>query len=425
MRDYLVLMLVVATIPLALYSPFYGLLGFSWLAYMRPQDLAWGLAASLPLSKYVALALFAGLLLRGKVNFIRRGAVPLALLALWAWLLVSCLTATHRDVAFEKFQDITKVILIALMTTVLVTSRNRFRLSIAVIALSLGFLGLKFGLYGILRGGVHFTRGVGGMIGDNNDFALALNMALPLLLFTGMWMQSRWVRWAAYGLVPLTALTVVFTHSRSGFLALAASVLYLTLRSRRKTMAIAAIVVLAAVGRLVVPASFYERIASIGNYQEDGSSMGRLNAWAASFHMANDYPVFGVGLDNFLFMFQYYAPDPDDVHVAHNTWLQVLAEAGYVGLLAYLALFMATWGTLLSTERLARRHDIRWAGDAAKFLEASTLAFMVGGTFLNRAHFDLLYHVVILSFCAKRITLGEIAARQDEVEARTVAERAA
>jgi probable O-glycosylation ligase (exosortase A-associated) len=347
------------------------------------------------------------------------------MLGLWVWLLVSCLTATHRDVAFEKFQDITKVILIAFMTTVLVTDGKRFRISVAVIALSLGFLGMKYGVYGILRGGVHFTRGVGGMIGDNNDFALALNMALPLLLFTGLWMKSRWVRWAALGLVPLTAITVVFTHSRSGCRGLAASVLYLTFRRRREALAIAAVVVLAAVGRLVVPASYYERIASIGNYQEDGSSMGRLNAWSASFHMANDYPIFGVGLDNFLFMFQYYAPDPDDVHVAHNTWLQVLAEAGYIGLLAYVVLFMAAWGTLFSTERLARRHGIRWAGDAARFLEASTLAFMVGGTFLNRAHFDLLYHVLILGFCAKRIVLHEIAAQQEEAGERSLVERAA
>ena len=414
MRDYLVLMLVVATIPLALYSPFYGLLGFSWLAYMRPQDLAWGLAASLPLSKYVALALMASMLLRGKVAIFRRGAVPFAMLGLWVWLLVSSLNATYRDVAFEKFEDITKVILIAFMTTVLLTDGKKFRVSVAVIALSLGFLGLKYGLYGILRGGVHFTRGVGGMIGDNNDFALALNMGLPLLVFTGLWIRSRWVRLAAFGLVPLTALTVVFTHSRSGFLALAATTLYLTFRSRRRALAIAAVVVMAGVGRLVVPASFYERIASIGTYQDDSSAMGRLNAWSASLHMANDYPIFGVGLDNFLFMFQNYAPDPDDIHVAHNTWLQVLAEAGYVGLLAYVALFLAAWGTMFSTERLARRHRIRWAGDAARFLEASTLAFMVGGTFLNRAHFDLLYHVLILSFCLKRITLQEIAIQHQE-----------
>lgn len=408
MRDYIVLMLVVATIPLAFYRPFFGLLGFSWLAYMRPQDLAWGLAATLPLSKYVALALWASLILRGKLSIFRRHLVTYAMAALWLWLFVSCCTAQHRDLAFDKLQDITKVMLIALISVVLVSDPKRLRISIGVIAFSLGFLGLKYGLYGILRGGVHFTRGVGGMIGDNNDFALALNMALPLLVYTGSEAGNRWVRRAALALVPLTAASVIFTHSRGGFLSLAAVTLYLLVHSRKKLRALALVALVAAVGSVVVPRSFYERIATIANFQEDGSSMGRLNAWQASLRMANDYPVSGVGLDNFLVQFIYYAPDPDDIHVAHNTYLQVLAEAGYTGLALYLFLFGATGWTLWRVRRRARRWRMTWSGRAARYLEASMLAFMVGGCFLNRAHFDLIYHVIILGCCLDRIQQHEI-----------------
>lgn len=414
MRDILVLVLVMATIPLALYRPFYGLLGFSWLAYMRPQDLAWGMAAAMPLSKYVAVALFLSLVLRGKIGILRRGAVSFAMLGLAAWLLISCLTAVHRDVAFEKLQDIYKVMLIAFMTTVLVTDRNRFRISLCVIGFSLGFLGMKYGVYGILRGGVHFTRGVGGMIADNNDFALALNMALPLLLFLSWEMQSRWFRLAAMALVPLTALTVIFTHSRGGFVTLCVVSLYLVLRSRRKLVALGALAILVLLGSIFVPESFYERMGTIVQFRDDGSSMGRLNAWQASWHMALDYPIFGVGLDNFLFMFRYYAPDPDDIHVAHNTWLQVLAEAGFVGLFAYVSLFVATWWTLAKAGRRARRHGLRWAVNGTRCLEASILAFMVGGTFLNRAHFDLTYHLMILSFCLHRIVAHEVRLAAEE-----------
>ena len=77
MRDYLVLALVLAVLPMALSRPFSGLLGFSWLAYMRPQNLAWGLAAELPLSKWVAAALWLSLILRGKVNIFRRHPITL------------------------------------------------------------------------------------------------------------------------------------------------------------------------------------------------------------------------------------------------------------------------------------------------------------------------------------------------------------
>src|SRR5207244_1961314 len=77
-RDLLVLLIVAAVIPLSLYNPFYGLLGFSWLAYMRPQDLSWGLARDLPLSKWVALAIYGSLLLRGKFNIFRPSRISFA-----------------------------------------------------------------------------------------------------------------------------------------------------------------------------------------------------------------------------------------------------------------------------------------------------------------------------------------------------------
>lgn len=425
MRDILVLIVVAATIPLAFYRPFYGLLGFSWLAYMRPQDLAWGLAASFPLSKIVALAIWVSLILRGNLNVFRRTPVTLAMLGLWVWLLVSVLAAQHRDVALEKFTDISKVFLIAFLTVVLVTDKKRFKISMAVIGVSLGLLGLKFGLFGVLRGGVHFTRGVGGMIGDNNDFALALNMSLPFLVFLATSLDSRWVRWAAGVMIPLTVLTILFTQSRGGFLALAAVTLYLVLRSKQRFVAVAVVALVALVGSQFVPESFYERIGSIVNYQEDSSAMGRLNAWQASVHMANDYPVFGVGLDNFMYLFRYYAPDPEQARVAHNTYLQILAEAGYVGLLLYLGLLGTSFWTFESVRRRASRHDMDWAVSGSTYLMGSLVAFVVGGVFLNRAHFDLTYHVMILGCCLDRIVRFEVNALRAREEDRARVSHAA
>lgn len=419
MRDYLVLALVLLTLPMAFYRPFFGLLGFSWLAYMRPQNLAWGMAAELPLSKWVAAALWASLIVRGKLNPFRRTPITLMMMALWGWLLISCITAQRTSIAFDKFEDITKVILVAMLTVVLVTDVKRFRLSMAVIGFSLGFLGLKYGVYGMLAGGVRFTRGVGGMIGDNNDFALALNMAIPVLVYLVWDLESKWWRLAALGAAPIMALTVVFTHSRGGFLSLAAIVLFLVLQSRRKLAAVFVVAALTLGASVFVPHSFYERIASIGDYEDDGSAQGRLNAWQASLDMANDYPLTGVGLDNFLSEFQYYAPDPDDVHVAHNTWFQVLAEAGYTGLLVYLALFAVTWVTLFRVRRRARRYGMRWAENGAKCLAASILAFMVGATFLNRAHFDLIYHIMALCAVLDRLTAHEIRLLRAEPEDQT------
>lgn len=86
----------------------------------------------------------------------------------------------------------------------------------------------------------------------------------------------------------------------------------------------------------------------------------RLAHWQAAIAMAQDHPLFGVGLGN-------YALRYTDYHLinweaplghAHNLYLNFLAETGVVGLAAYLAFWMSifrvTWTTLKHPERTGR-----------------------------------------------------------------------
>jgi probable O-glycosylation ligase (exosortase A-associated) len=228
-------------------------------------------------------------------------------------------------------------------------------------------------------------------------------MCLPLLVYLAVNLPRKWMRLGVGVLIPMTALTVVFTHSRGGFLALAAVTLYMLARSKRRVAAAVMISMAVTFGTQFVSEEYYERLSTILNYESDGSAQGRLNAWEASYHMANDYPLVGVGLDNFTLLFQHYAPDPEDVHVAHNTYLQILAEAGYIGLILYLLLLVTALWSMESAGRKARALGYAWAESGARYLSASLVAFMVGGMFLNRAHFDLTYHVMILGACLLRI----------------------
>ncbi len=50
MRDLIVFGTVILLLPTAFRKPFIGLLLFSWLAYMRPQDLCWGYARAMRFS---------------------------------------------------------------------------------------------------------------------------------------------------------------------------------------------------------------------------------------------------------------------------------------------------------------------------------------------------------------------------------------
>ena len=60
LRDVLVFAAVVLCLPTAFRRPYLGLLLFSWLAYMRPQDLCWGFARDMRFSFIVGAAMILG-----------------------------------------------------------------------------------------------------------------------------------------------------------------------------------------------------------------------------------------------------------------------------------------------------------------------------------------------------------------------------
>jgi hypothetical protein len=67
-------------------------------------------------------------------------------------------------------------------------------------------------------------------------------------------------------------------------------------------------------------------------------------------------------------------------------------------------------GSIVALERIgrkAKREGDAWVLPYANAVEVSLIAFMVGATFLNRAHFDLIYQLVVISAVLPRIILHE------------------
>ena len=222
MRDLLVMAIVLLSLPLTVRRPFVGLLVFSWLAYMRPQDLCWGFARELRLSLFVALMMMLGWFIheQGRRPFARWDVRTRAMSVLAGLVAISYAFAQRQDAYTNSyFIEYLKIIAIALFTTAQVDSRQRLRVLLWTIALSLGFFGVKNGVKGILSGGSQITRGPGGMLEDNNDFALAMVMNVPLLWYLGIAEGKKWVRQATLWALFLTVVVILLTHSRGAFLA--------------------------------------------------------------------------------------------------------------------------------------------------------------------------------------------------------------
>ncbi len=404
LRDLLVFGIVMLALPVSFRRPYVGLLVFSWLAYMRPQDLCWSFARDMRLSFFVALAMLIGWWAN------ERGRRPFAVWDSRAWLmtglgvmvLLSYAQARQQDEYVTRYLfEFLKILVIALFTSGQVDTRQRFRIMVLMIAGCLAFFGVKGGFFGVLRGGQTILRGPGGMLEDNNDFALALVMNVPLLFYMGRSETGfRWARRASQVAIVLTIITILLTHSRGAFLALVCTSIWIAWRSGNLLRAAGILFLCGLTFLAFAPRSVLERMATIGNTQES-SAQARLQSWSVAFRMIEDNPLLGVGVRNFQSRYTDYAQvakvNAQTTYVAHNSYLQIWAESGTIAFALYLGLIASVFVTCRRVYRMGLvRPDMRWAMDYARMMEATTVGFMVGAVFLNRGHFDLVYHWIAL-----------------------------
>ncbi|MGH8550019.1 MAG: hypothetical protein ACRERU_15730, partial [Methylococcales bacterium] len=127
---------------------------------------------------------------------------------------------------------------------------------------------LFLGISGILMGG----RGIGGFIGDENDFALVLNMAIPFAFFMGMAVNTAIEKVKLFFTTGVLVLCVTATFSRGGFLGLVSVAGFCWLKSPRKVMTLVLAFLLFCTVAVLEPENWGERIASIAD--EGGNQSG-------------------------------------------------------------------------------------------------------------------------------------------------------
>ena len=404
MRDVVLLGVVLAVLPFACRHTWIGVLLWTWISIMNPHKLAWGFAMNMPFAAMAAGATVISLFVtKDKVRLPYNPAI-VSLILLTLWMVVTTVFAIHPDESWFDLKRTFKIQAMTLVALAALRERRHIKLFIWVNALSLGFYGFKGGLFTIITGGGQRVWGPpGGFIEGNNEVGLALVMIIPMMNYLRAVATRRWLRMAMTVLMLFTAVAVLGTQSRGAFLAIVAMGTVLWLRSKEKAKAAIAIGLVGLVLTNFMPASWDERMQTIGSYNQDSSAMGRINAWQMAIHLANDR-FLGGGF--FIYtdeIFARYAPVPDDVHAAHSIYFQILGEHGYVGLILFLAVGLFTFRTAMRIRREAqRREDARWLYHLAGMMQVSMIGYAVGGAFLSLAYFDLPYNVLVILVASER-----------------------
>ena len=315
-----------------------------------------------------------------------------AAIGMIVWLSLSLVWASDLDLAAEDLWRWYVLLMIFVIVLTTVTTERALRWTLfafiagAVISVVIGVADGSF--TGTADGAARLEGGAG----DPNYLAasiVASSIVAVSLLALRIGLSARWLIAAA--LVTLIA-GLVLSGSRGGFLAAGAGVLaaFVVFKYRRAYVLAATAVILGigALAFLNVPDA-WDRVT---DFNEDN---GRSSLWIVGARMWEDHPVGGVGLNNFVVHSADYVREPGTLentelvverpHVPHNTYLQILAEAGIVGL----ALFIAfCFGCVRAAILAARRFESRgeWGlGALTRGIVVASLSILAASMFLSAA----------------------------------------
>lgn len=399
MRDILVVSIVVALALMALRRPWVGLMLWCWLSLMNPHRYTFGFAYDAPLSALAAVCTLLGLLFTTEKRSPFQGAPVGVFVALIIWITISWLMGLDPAGDRPQWDKVMKINFMVLVALMVLSTKLHITALAWVCALSIGLLGAKGGLFTLMSGGGDRVWGPpDSFISDNNEFALAVVMTIPLLRFLQMQLVSVRGRHVMTGLMVMCAISALGSHSRGGLLAIIAMATVLWWRGKNKLLGAVLLLALGAAMITFMPENWTARMSTIETYEEDRSAMGRFSAWWVSWRVAQDYP-FGVGF--YLArpeLFLKYSPYPDlGTPVAHSIYFQILGHHGFVGLLLFLLLWLLTW---VAAGKLRKESkgipEAKWCSDLGAMAQVSLVGYLVGGTFLSLAYFDLPYYIMAL-----------------------------
>src|SRR5262249_24085532 len=235
--------------------------------------LSWSFARSMPVAKLSGIGVLIGIVLQrcGDTRPLRQRENVL-MVVLFVLFTLSSLFAFYPDRAWPKWQEVSKIILMALVTSTMLTDRKRLRYFLLVVALSLGFYGARGGIFTLLTGGNYRVWGPGGdssssIIGANNALGVALNMCLPMLWYLSKDQQSVWLKGTLLLWFFLTIPAIMFTYSRASALALGVVLIGIILKEKKKGLAIGLMLAVGVIGVNYIPEKWYERQQSTLEYQ--------------------------------------------------------------------------------------------------------------------------------------------------------------
>lgn len=335
------------------------------------------------------------------------------------------ITAANNFYPSVVLQTTIVYFVIFVIATNVIDSMKRLNLVVGMLLLVYAYFSIK-GIHTFMTGSYIGVAGAtsgsvkgAGFIGDENDFALIINMMIPFA-FSGFQYLKGKAKFVCGGLLVLFVLAVVASFSRGGMVGLAAIMVFGIASSQRKLIASSIVLLLLVTMYMFAPDRYWKEAESITDTDEATADF-RFSTWAAALSMFIDHPVIGVGAENGkIHMPRYFVGKGDPNRLwgitFHGTWPQILAELGLMGAVPYFMILFLSLRSLWRIRRESKDDDDPTGRFLANGLIGSLIAYQTCATFLSTAYYPHTYTIYTLVwafvFCYKATPKNAIDTRR-------------
>jgi len=333
---------------------------------------------------------------------------------------LSVYTAENSWLAYDVFIVMTVSFVMFIVATNTVDSMKRLDKLVwlfLLIHLYFAFRGIYNYQFGEMLPNGQRTSGVVGtsFLSDENDFALVINVLIPMAFFMFIALKNKFLKIFTGGLLVVYVYAIISSFSRGGWVGLMAAITYCILNSKKKLVSFTAVLVLGLILVSVAPSEYWQEMETISDTSESTAD-ARIHYWKAAIVMFTDYPILGVGAGNGGIWLPYYItgtanPGTEWGRAFHGTIPQVLAETGIIGFTCYaLMAYYAIKNLWFIRKRKTTGKNSISREVIANGLLGGIITYFVTATFISTVYYPQLWMLYTLTVILIFVDKAEIEA---------------
>lgn len=336
---------------------------------------------------------------------------------------ISIFFADNLEAALTMTGGYLKLFLFYFIAVLIVSSRSEIKPTIWIMVVA-GSLAALIGLYQTFFGAAADSQGEASLLlstraetltHDPNYLALITVPLIPLAAGLFKIDKNLLRRVFLLSLIAIFAGTTVLTLSRMGMLCLVSALIMILYKERRHKKFVISVVLASILTIFLIPENVFEGVRIFQDFRGDDSVQQRLRILKGGFNMFSDHPIFGVGIGNFLTQSLHYT-NTLLPRLAHNTFLEIMAEMGIFGLVIFLSIIYFTLKDMSQLQKLYQSEKDDQFLELIKSIRISFLVFLVGSLFLTAGPITTFWMLVTLTVIMKKLSFNAHHQRQPTTE---------